>query len=234
VIEDAAHAPGMVYGDRKGGTLGDIGCFSFFSNKNLVVGEGGLVVTRRDDLAERIQLMRSHGMTTLTWDRHRGHAHSYDVVALGYNYRLDEVRAALGLVQLQKIYLTNTLRRDIVEAYREGLKDVEGISIPFEDYPGTSAAHLFPILLDSNLDRSAFMDAMKTRGIQTSIHYPPVHQFTYYRAQFGDLHLPLTEVIGEREVTLPLFSKMTEEQVEMVIEGVKEAVAEASLVVEES
>ena len=94
VIEDAAHAPGAIYHGRACGTLGAIGCFSFFSNKNLPVGEGGMIVTDDDELAARLRLLRSHGMTTLTWDRHRGHASSYDVVLPGFNYRLDEVRAA--------------------------------------------------------------------------------------------------------------------------------------------
>jgi len=224
VIEDAAHAPASSLDDRMAGAWGDMGCFSFFANKNLATGEGGMVTIDRDDLAEKVRLMRSHGMTTLTWDRHKGHAHSYDVVALGYNYRIDEMRSALGLVQMEKLYLNNALRRDITRAYQDGLKGVEGISIPFEDHPGIPAAHLFPILLDENVDRAAFMDAMKSRRIQTSIHYPPIHQFTYYRGQMGEIHLPLTESIGAREVTLPLFSKMTEAQVGLVVEGVKEAV----------
>ena len=105
IIEDCAHAPGAVYhsaqGPRSAGTLGDVGCFSFFANKNMTTGEGGMVVTNNDELAGKIKTARSHGMTTLTWDRHRGHSFSYDVVAKGYNYRLDEMRAALGLVQLQ-------------------------------------------------------------------------------------------------------------------------------------
>ncbi len=103
VIEDAAHAPGAQLDGRAMGTWGDAGCFSFFSNKNLAVGEGGMLVTGRADLAEKIRLLRSHGMTTLTWDRHRGHASSYDVVALGYNARIDEIHAALGLAQLAKL-----------------------------------------------------------------------------------------------------------------------------------
>jgi dTDP-4-amino-4,6-dideoxygalactose transaminase len=228
VIEDAAHAPAGSLEDRMAGAWGDLGCFSFFSNKNLATGEGGMVTTDREDLAEKLRLMRSHGMTTLTWDRHKGHAHSYDVVELGYNYRIDEMRSALGLVQLEKLYLNNALRRDIVRAYQDGLEHVEGISIPFQDHPGISAAHLFPILLDSNLDRAGFIDAMKARGIQTSIHYPPIHQFTYYRGQLGQIRLPLTESIGAREVSLPLFAKMSEEQVEAVMEGVKESIEEVS------
>src|SRR5256886_7432942 len=102
VLEDAAHAPGASFQGRMCGTLGQAGCFSFFSNKNLPVGEGGMIVTGDEELAKQLRLLRSHGMTTLTWDRHRGHASSYDVVLAGFNYRLDEVRAAGGIVQLSR------------------------------------------------------------------------------------------------------------------------------------
>jgi len=234
VIEDAAHAPGASLENRMAGAWGDVSCFSFFANKNLATGEGGMVTTDRDDLAEKVRLMRSHGMTSLTWDRHAGHAYSYDVVELGYNYRIDELRSALGLVQLEKLYLSNSRRRDISRAYRTLLSNVDRISIPFDDHPGVTAAHLFPILLAPDVDRMRFMDSMKARAIQTSIHYPPIHQFSYYRGQMGEIQLPVTESIGERIVTLPLFSTMTEGQVDLVVEGVKESVKEASLMVERS
>jgi dTDP-4-amino-4,6-dideoxygalactose transaminase len=232
VIEDAAHAPGASIEDRMAGAWGDVGCFSFFANKNLATGEGGMVTTDSDELAEKVRLMRSHGMTSLTWDRHQGHAHSYDVVELGYNYRIDEMRSALGIVQLDKLFLNNSRRREISRTYRALLKEAGGITIPFEDHPSVSSAHLFPVLLDREVDRGRFIEGMKARGIQTSIHYPPIHQFTYYRGLMGEIELPLTESIGERIVTLPLFSTMTESQVGMVVEGVKEAVEEASMVVE--
>jgi len=211
VIEDAAHAPGAELDGRKVGTLGDVACFSFFSNKNLAVGEGGMVVTNRDDLAEKIRVQRSHGMTTLTWDRHRGHAHSYDVVDLGYNYRIDEIRAALGLVQLSKLERNNLRRRRIAKQYRQALRDTPGVFIPFQDHPGVSAHHLLAILLDDSICRNEFMAQMQGQGVQTSIHYPPIHEFSYYRKLFGDAvgTLPLTEAIGRREVTLPLYPTMT-------------------------
>ncbi len=113
VIEDAAHAAGAWLDDRHLGTWGDIGCFSFFSNKNMTTGEGGMLVTNNDDLYEKLCLLRSHGMTTLTWDRHKGHAWSYDVVELGYNYRIDEIRAAIGVVQLKKLDRNNDRRRHL-------------------------------------------------------------------------------------------------------------------------
>ncbi len=231
VIEDAAHAPGAAYQNKKAGTYGEVGCFSFFANKNLVTGEGGMITTNRDDLAERIRLMRSHGMTTLTWDRHHGHAGSYDVVALGYNYRLDEIHAALGLVQLGKLEANNERRGRIVEAYCQGLGTLKEISIPFQagrflDPAWRASYHLFPILLDPTIQREQFVNYLRHRGIQTSLHYPPIHLFTYYREQVGTsrLRLPLTETAAQRLVTLPLYASMTKEQVQAVIQAIHEAV----------
>jgi dTDP-4-amino-4,6-dideoxygalactose transaminase len=220
IIEDAAHAPGTSLNGKYAGTWGDVGVFSFFSNKNMATGEGGMVTTDDDELAEKLRLLRSHGMTSLSWDRHKGHAFSYDVVELGYNCRFDEIRAAIGLAQLGKLEAGNTRRREIIGMYQSQLGELEGISIPYRNHPGISSGHLFPILLDADLDRGIFMAAMREAGIQTSIHYPPIHTFSYYRDTFGDLELPLTEAIGGREVTLPLFPRMSDEQVNWVVEAV--------------
>jgi dTDP-4-amino-4,6-dideoxygalactose transaminase len=226
VIEDAAHAPGAELDGRKMGTWGDLACFSFFSNKNLATGEGGMIVTNRDDLAEKIRMLRSHGMTTLTWDRHRGHAHTYDVVALGFNYRIDEIRASLGLAQLKKLEANNNQRRQIRNWYQSCLTGLDGISIPYQAHLGKSSCHLFPILLDPGLDRRAFMDEMRKNGIQTSIHYPPIHSFSLYKQQAltASDALPLTEQVGQREVTLPLYPQMSLGDVTMVCEIVKQAI----------
>ena len=219
VIEDAAHAPGAEYQGTKCGTIGDIGCFSFFANKNLVTGEGGMVVTNDDTLAEKIRIIRSQGMTTLTWNRHKGHAHSYDVVDMGFNYRINEIASAIGSVQLKKLGENNERRRKIVEEYRKKLKDISGISVPFKDHKEKPSCHIFPILLSESINRDEFMDGLKEKGIQTSIHYPPVHLFTYYRKMFGfkEGMLPKTEFVGEHEVTLPLYPMMNVEDVKHVI-----------------
>ena len=221
VVEDAAHAPGAMLNGKMLGTIGDVGCFSFFSNKNLVTGEGGMVVTNRDDLAERIRLMRSHGMTTLTWDRHKGHAYSYDVVSPGFNYRMDEMRAALGVVQLGKLKVHNLKRQQIVSDYLARLADNPGVTIPFVHHPGLSSYHLFPILVDSQETRMKTVASLKEQGIQTSMHYPPVHLFSHYRNTYGFEAglLPLTEEVGNREITLPLYSGMSEEAVDLVVKA---------------
>jgi dTDP-4-amino-4,6-dideoxygalactose transaminase len=210
VIEDAAHAPGARWNGRACGTFGDVGCFSFFSNKNLPMGEGGMVVTDDEALAERIRLLRSHGMTTLTWDRHRGHAHSYDVVAHGFNYRFDEIRAAIGLVQLRRLAAQNAARARVVANYRTALDGVAGIELPFApDAASDPAHHLAVIVLPEETPRRAFQAALAEDGIQTSVHYPPIHMFSAYRSIGGRRPLPVTEAVAPRLVSLPLYPHMT-------------------------
>jgi dTDP-4-amino-4,6-dideoxygalactose transaminase len=220
IIEDAAHAPGAIVNGRCLGTWGDVGCFSFFSNKNLSTGEGGMLVTNREDIAQRVHKLRSHGMTSLTWDRHQGHAYSYDVVDLGYNYRIDEIRSALGLVQLGKLNANNQRRREITHTYRTELEGC-GAGLPFPAPSGTPAYHIFPILLPEGVDRFQFIDRMREAGVQTSIHYPPVHQFSYYRSRYPGVVLPMTESLAAREVTLPLYPAMTDEDIDYVVTSVR-------------
>ncbi len=225
LLEDAAHAAGSWLDGQSLGTIGAIGCYSFFSNKNMTTGEGGMLVTNDDALAERLHLLRSHGMTSLTWDRHRGHAWSYDVVDLGYNYRIDELRAAIGLAQLRKLPRNNARRLELTGFYRDVLRELAPeVQMPFDEHLGTSACHILPVLLPEGIERTQFMENMKAQGIQTSIHYPPIHTFTYYRQQStGQTDLPITEKIGGREVTLPLYPTMTNDDVLMVGEAVRTA-----------
>jgi len=210
VIEDAAHAPGAEYRGKKCGTLGTMGCFSFFSNKNLVTGEGGMVFTRNQAFAERVRTMRSHGMKALSWDKYRGHLSSYDIGDLGYNYRTTEIQSALGFVQLKKLDRNNQKRRKLVEAYRREIQEAEGISIPFSKRGDGLSYHLFPVLISLSIPRDEVMDGLRGHGIQTSIHYPPIHLFSLYRRQFGykEGMLPKTEEVSPREVTLPLHQGM--------------------------
>ena len=226
VIEDAAHAIGSELDGRKLGNWGDIGCYSFFSNKNMTTGEGGMLTTNNDELAERLRLLRSHGMTSLSWDRFKGHAWSYDVVDLGYNYRIDEIRSSLGRAQLAKLEGNNARRRELTTLYHEWLqKLVPQVTVPFKMQRGLSACHLLAILLPRGSDRLHFMEAMKSRGIQTSIHYPPVHQFRIYQSektQSGN-SLPNTEQVAAREVTLPLYPSMTKADVEVVAQAVRDS-----------
>ena len=229
VLEDSAHAIGSEFEGRKLGTWGSIGCYSFFSNKNMTTGEGGMLATNDDALAERLRLLRSHGMTSLSWDRHQGHAWSYDVVELGFNYRIDEMRSALGRVQLKKVALNNQRRAELTRLYRELLSELTPqMEMPFGASRGVSCFHILPVLLPHGMDRIRFMEGMKARGIQTSIHYPPIHRFQIYQAGWRQrrVPLPLTEEIASREVTLPLYPTMQEKQLNWVAESVRASLDE--------
>ena len=211
LLEDAAHAAGSRLDGRHLGTLSLVGAFSFFSNKNLAVGEGGAVVTDDDELAARMRLLRSHGMTTLTWDRHRGHAAGYDVVALGFNYRIDEPRAALATARLAALDAETARRRELDARYRELLPAAVKPTAP-------PAHHIFTAVVD---DRDAVRAALRERGIQTSLHYPPAHRFAIYAD--GAPELPLTDAYAARAITLPLFATMTDAQQDLVVEALAQA-----------
>jgi dTDP-4-amino-4,6-dideoxygalactose transaminase len=230
VIEDAAHAPGADIRGKKIGNWGEIASFSFFPNKNMTTGEGGMLVTNDSALAEKMRTLRSHGMTTLTWDRHRGHAWSYDVVELGYNYRIDEMRSTIGREQLKKLEGNNTRRRQLTTLYHQLIeRTVPEIITPFSNFDWNSANHIMPVLLPEGTDRARFAQVMKDNGIQTSLHYPPIHMFQYYRDNglAPEIPLTLTENIAQREVTLPLYPTLDSSAVEMVVSTAKVALNEA-------
>jgi dTDP-4-amino-4,6-dideoxygalactose transaminase len=229
LLEDAAHAAGSRLGGRHLGTLGAAGAFSFFSNKNIGVGEGGMVVTGDEELAARMRLLRSHGMTTLTWDRHRGHASGYDVVALGFNYRIDEPRAALVKARLARLDEENRTRASLDERYRRALAELPGFEAalpPAGD--AVLAHHLFTVVLEAGLDRDALRAALAERGVQTSVHYPPVHRFSIYAEAAAGAELPLTDAYASRTVTLPMFAHMTEAQQDLVLESLDAALPAAA------
>jgi len=226
VVEDAAHAPGSQYRGKMCGLIGDIGCFSFFSNKNLVTGEGGMVVTPNKELGEKVRKMRSHGMEALSWDKYRGRLSSYDIKGVGYNYRTTEIQSALGLAQLKRLDRNNRKRKTLVEIYRSELQEVREISIPFSQVKAISSCHLFPVLVAPSVDRNRVMEKLKDFGIQSSSHYPPVHLFSLYRNQFGYKKgdLPKTEDVSEREITLPLHPRLETKDVKWIAKKVKEAI----------
>lgn len=230
VIEDCAHAPGASHRGRPLGTLGDFGCFSFFSNKNLATGEGGAIWCRDDTTAEKLRLMRSHGMTAQTLERHKGHAWGYDVVALGFNYRLTEIEAALALVQLEKLAAGNAKRRALTERYRELLAEIPGIEVPFAGFEtawgfeGVSSYHVMVVLLPPGTYRESVQSALKDAGIQTSVHYRPIHTFSSPSLAAARAQGPeRVTAIGPRILTLPLWPGMSAAQVELVCSALETA-----------
>jgi dTDP-4-amino-4,6-dideoxygalactose transaminase len=215
VIEDACHALGAKYTDpkeryphnRMAGNLGDVSAFSFFANKNLVTGEGGMIVTNRDDLADRINLLRSHGMTTMTWDRYEGHASSYGVVTNGYNYRSDELHAALGRVQLRKLARNNERRRKLLGIYHQRFQHLNGWTVPFAGSAAETSGHLMVAAAPTTEVRSRVIQRLRECGVQTSLHYPCICDFdAFARWQTDDVNL--SREFTQRAVTLPLFPSL--------------------------
>lgn len=227
VIEDTAHAPVVQTPSGNLGTLGDVGCFSFFATKNITTGEGGMLLAKDPDLSERARALRSHCMTTSSWDKHQGRSSLYDVLGLGFNYRPTELGAAIGRVQLEKLADDRRCRRVLAREYIKALQSVPGIEMPFSDWTHDSAHHLMPILLPRDVSRPMFQKSLRERGIQTSVHYPPIHLFTYYAREYGYRTgmLPVTEDIGKREVSLPLYAGLDIDRVNWISDAVKEAIS---------
>jgi dTDP-4-amino-4,6-dideoxygalactose transaminase len=225
LIEDCAQAIGArVDGaGRQVGTVGDLGAFSFFSKKQLCVGEGGMVSTAAEDLAERVRLLRSHAMTSSTWDRHRGHDPAYDVIDVGFNYRLDEPRAALGLSRLARLEEAIAARRAIVRAYRERLAEVAGVQLAFDEQAVERGSHFaFPVLVRDRQTRDRFREELKASGIQTT-WYPALQTFTEYRRFAPAGGLPRALEAADRHCALPLAANMDEADVETVVQAVRAA-----------
>ena len=216
LFEDAAHVAGLT-----GATAieSDAAAFSFFTNKNMTTAEGGMVVVADEARRERVRLLRSHAMTASTLDRDRGRAVGYDVVACGHNFRMDELRAALGLVQIERLPTWNRTRVELMARYRGLLADrLPQVCVPFDDHHLTSG-HIMPIVLPEGPDRADLMASLRAARIQTSVHYPAIHQFTYYRDRYGDVRLPHTESFSRRELTVPLHPALSSADIDRVVDA---------------
>ncbi len=218
IIEDACHGPLSEYEGKKLGTFGDFGCFSFFSNKNISTGEGGMLVTNNKALYDKARLVRSHGMTSLSFDRSKGHTTDYDVIELGYNYRMDDIRASIGIVQLKKLERDLERRAELRRYYETSLEEIEGLLIPFKDYKFFSSNYIFPVVLKNSdvENRNRVREFLNSQGIQTSVHYPAVHKFSIYK-DFAT-PLPKTEYVADNLITLPMFSRLTYADIDYIKE----------------
>nr|WP_321353561.1 DegT/DnrJ/EryC1/StrS family aminotransferase [uncultured Draconibacterium sp.] len=215
IIEDASHAPLSEYNGVKIGTLGDISCYSFFSNKNISTGEGGMLVTNNTALFEKAKLLRSHGMTTMSYQRAMGHASNYDINQIGFNYRMDDIRASIGLVQLKKLRTDLIKRANIRHIYIERLTGIDQIIIPFESNNNFVSNYVMPVILkDSNKNkRDIIRDRLHEVGIQTSIHYPALHKFSCYDQ---GQKLPITEYTEDCLISLPMYGTLSSEEIDFI------------------
>ncbi len=228
LIEDCAEAIGARVDDsgRQVGTVGELGAFSFFSKNQLCVGEGGMVSTADDELAERVRLLRSHALTSGTWDRHRGHDPVYDIVDIGFNFRIDEPRAALGLSRMRRLDADIEARRAIVRAYRERLAGTPGLEMPWDDHAVELSTHFaVPVLLRDRETRDRFREGLKAGGVQTT-WYPALHTFSEYRQAAPPEGLPRALEIAERHCMLPLSATMNEADIDAVVETVQSCVSQ--------
>jgi dTDP-4-amino-4,6-dideoxygalactose transaminase len=224
LIEDCAHTPGADYKGQPLGTFGDVSAFSFFSNKNLSVGEGGMVAAKNSDIYNNLKNLRSHGMTVPSFDRYKGRVVSYDIESPGLNYRIDEIRSALGLVQLKKLDAANQERKELVNHYFIRLDEIPEITIPYRHFSrGVPNYHIMPILLAEKINRDRLIESMKQDGVQTSIHYPAIQQFSAYKNKVNAT--PLAEYVCAHELTLPLYPTMTFEEVDIVCDALRKGLS---------
>ena len=224
VIEDACHGPLSEYKGKKLGTIGDCAAFSFFSNKNISTGEGGMFISNNKEMADKARLLRSHGMTTMSYQRAGGHATAYDIVELGYNFRLDDIHAAIAIEQLKKLPADLEQRIAVRKRYIELLSKVENVVVPFADNTEFTSNYIMPIVITKGTveDRDAIRNKIHEAGVQTSVHYPAIHRFSIYK-DYGAV-LPQTEYVTDHEITLPMYAALSMEDVEYIVNVVDKAI----------
>jgi dTDP-4-amino-4,6-dideoxygalactose transaminase len=189
----------------------------------LCVGEGGLLATNDDEIAAFARSRRGHAMTTVTWERHERGPSRYDVTGLGYNYRIDDARAALLLSRLRRLENEIARRREITHRYRRLLAEIPGLTVPFsDDSVDCSSCYAMPVMIDDPAKREPLRMALRdVHGVQTSVFYPAVHEFTAYRSRFPGVSLPNTERAAQSQVTLPLFPHLTESEQDRVVDALR-------------
>lgn len=231
VIEDCAHAIETAYHDRKAGTFGDFGCFSFYATKNVVCGEGGMIIGRDESMIARARILALHGMSKDAWHRFgdKGYKH-YQVVEAGFKYNMMDVQAAIGIHQLARVERNWLRREQIWNHYMDAFADLP-IGLPTKPAPNTRHAyHLLTIMIDEarcGISRDAFLDAMNTRRIGTGVHYLSVPEHPYYQQRYGwkpELW-PNAMRLGRQTVSLPLSPKLMDADVERVIAAIREILA---------
>lgn len=222
LIEDSSHC---VEGEREAvrpGGLSDTACFSFYATKSLTCGEGGALVTDRQDLYEHMRLLRLHGMNKSASDREREGYQHWDVEIMGWKYNMDNIQAAMLLPQIDRLQANLERRRQIAQQYEEGLQNIPGLEWPAGRPAALHARHLFPVwVAPSHRDR--VIQELKKEGIDVMVNYRPVHLVSYFKNQFGYRRggFPHAERIGERTISLPLYPQMPDEHVERVIQTLK-------------
>jgi dTDP-4-amino-4,6-dideoxygalactose transaminase len=231
VIEDAAHALPTRFDGRMIGSLSDVTCFSFYATKSMTTGEGGMICTDDDRIADRCRIMSLHGISRDAWKRYTADGTwYYEILAPGYKYNLTDIAAALGLAQLRKVESMGARRLEIARRYDEAFADVAEVQTPTGDPRHQHAWHLYMLRLHLDRlrgDRADFVSALKQRQIGASVHFIPLHAHPYYRDTYGYRpdDFPVAWREYQREVSLPIYSRMSDDDVADVIEAVRDVVS---------
>ncbi|TCX56379.1 UDP-4-amino-4,6-dideoxy-N-acetyl-beta-L-altrosamine transaminase [Dehalobacter sp. 12DCB1] len=235
VLEDAAHGTYTKYKDRMVGTIGDAAAFSFYATKNLATGEGGMVMTNDDELANKMRVLSLHGMSRNAWNRfsEKGSWY-YEIEYPGYKYNMTDIQAAMGMTQLAKLESMQARREVIWQRYNAAFSKLPEIEVPIDFAYARHARHLYMIRLNLDkltVDRAAFIELLKEENIGTSVHYIPLPYHPYYRDTFGYKpgDFPKTEALYERIISLPLYPRMSDADVQDVIEAVQRVIEKVRL-----
>ena len=223
IIEDAAHALGAKYRSRMVGSISHMSVFSFHAVKHLTTGEGGMVTTNNGEFAQRLREVRNHGIDSDARARQADGQWHYEMTTLGFNYRLTDIACALGLAQLPRLPANLARRRAIAARYEKALATVSSLALPIVEADVTSAWHLYPVRVDTSIDRAEVFNALRAEGLGVNVHYIPVHLHPYYRSRFGYRggEFPIAETASGRLISLPMFHGMTDEDVDDVILAVE-------------
>jgi perosamine synthetase len=220
VVEDCAHALGALYKGKNVGTFGAVGCFSFYPTKIITTIEGGMATTQDKEIANKMLILKEHGMTKAAFARENKASWYYDVVDLGYNYRMNEVQAALGIAQLKRMDDINEKRIDAAKYYTKRLSEIEGIVTPYEAEDRTHLYHLYVIRVlkeKFGIDRNDLFNTLSASGIGTSVHYTPLHMLTFYKnLGYGKQSFPVAERVSKEILSLPLFPTISKSQIDFV------------------
>lgn len=232
VSEDAAHAIDTYYKGDLIGKKGDCASFSFYATKNICTGEGGMLTTNREDIAEKARVISTHGMSKAAWNRYgKGGSWRYDIEYPGHKYNMFDIQAALAKTQMNKLEFMQDRRKEIVKKYEEAFSHLDGIKLPPEAEYTTHSWHLYVVRLDLDkltIDRDKFIELMAEANIGTSVHFIPVHLMSYYRENYGykEGDFPVAESYFDTILSLPLYPKMNDNDVEDVINAVTNIIKE--------
>jgi len=230
LLADAAHAIGSGYRRRSIPQLCDAAVFSFYSTKNLTCGEGGMVVSRHEELIEKIRLIARHGLTSATYERNRANKWEYDVTAFGYKANMPELLAAVGLGELTELKSKQTRRKAIAARYRANLKDLSDfVQLPVTQTGCRHGWHLYIVRLHLSplrIGRNRFIREMASRGVECGVHYKPIYELSWYRERFklGPRFFPNAEYAWQRAVTLPLYPGLSDDDVDLVCDAIRDIV----------